>query len=149
MYHTQPLQRLEAYVTTGLMEVPPAPTGKENSEPLEDLPSLSGVTLPTWYKSLWQVLQNQWKNITAAAKSSGKAANAAPEAISAIATGIVECCTAFNSIVAVVKHHDRRAVVLNAAAKGGGVFIEGVLRVMPFWKEVFHDQRQPVIESVS
>lgn len=148
VYSTQPLQKVEAYVSTGLMELSPAPTGKENSEPLEDLPSLSGVTIGTWYKCLWDVLQNQWKNVTAAAKSSGKTANAAPEAAAAIATGISECCAAFNSVVAVVKLHDRRAVVLNAAAKGGGVFIEGVLRVMPFWKEVFPEHRTAVIDSV-
>lgn len=148
VYSTEPLQKVEEYVKDGLMAVAGVPTGKINSEPLEDLPSLSGVTIGTWYKCLWDVLQNQWKEISAAAKSYSKAADAAPEASAAIAAGVTACCTAFNSVVTVVKYHERRSVLLNAAAKGGGVFIEGVLRVVPFWKEVFADQREHVIESV-
>lgn len=148
MYATEPLQKVEEYVKDGLLAVAGVPTGKINSEPLEDLPSLSGVTIGTWYKCLWEVLQTQWKEISAAAKSSSKAANAAPEASAAIAAGVTACCTAFNSVVTVVKYHERRSVLLNAAAKGGGVFIEGVLRVVPFWKEIFADQREHVIESV-
>jgi len=148
IYSTEPLQKVEEYVKDGLLAVAGAPTGKINSEPLEDLPSLSGVTIGTWYKCLWEILQNQWKDISAAAKSSSKAVNAAPEASAAIAAGVTACCTAFNSVVSVVKYHERRSVLLNAAAKGGGIFIEGVLRVVPFWKEVFAQQREQVIESV-
>jgi Fanconi anemia group D2 protein len=148
IYSTEPLRKVEEYINEGLAEVDGAPTGKINSEPLEDLPSLSGVTIGIWYKCLWEVLQTQWKEISAAAKSSSKAANAAPGAAVAIAAGVSACCAAFNSVVNVVKLHERRSLLLNAAAKGGGIFIEGVLRVLPFWKEVFDDHKEQVIESV-
>ena len=148
VYSTAPLDQITDYVTRGLLEVTSVPTGKENSEPLEDWPSLSGTTLGTWYKCLWDALQNRWKDVSAAAKSSAKAANAAPEAVSTIAQGVSGCCALFNDMVVVVKQHERRSVVLNAAAKGGAVFLEGVLRVLPFWKEVISDHREAVIDAV-
>lgn len=147
-YATDPIAQLSEFLHEVVSEVTTAPSGKSNAEPLADWPSMSGMTLITWYKALWDALLARWTEVVDSAAAIGKAPDAAPDAAAAIFAAVGACCEAFSDIVQVVRVQDRRPMLHIPAAKGAAVFLAGVKRVMPFWGAMFQENQEGIMVSV-
>ena len=173
-YAADPLAEIQSFANDAFTRIVTIPTGKDNARPLDDLPSMSGLTLGTWYKTLWDIVQVRWKYVSTAAKSCRSVGvgvddntggrrmkkvvpallptqhhNTTNEATDSIIKESLACCATFNHLVSLISMHARRTVILNTAAKEGAIFLEGVLRsTLSFWRDAFPTHTDPVIECI-
>lgn len=146
-----PMAVVSKYVSENMACVTPVPTGKDNSVPLPELPSMSGITLPVWYKAAWAALLHHWSSVSVAAVSAGKDsmdAEACHAVTGTILEGVRACCVVFSELVEIIQMQEKRSILQSSAVKGACTFLEGVHRVMVFWGREFTEHKEMVISTV-
>ncbi|KAL4858754.1 Fanconi anemia group D2 protein [Chlorella vulgaris] len=139
-----PAAQILELATGHLSQVTKCIKGEEALKGLEHYPSLSGTTLPLWYRVCMEQLQVAWKAVAAGARDAEKHAATMQddEALAPILQHMQACAAAFAALLKVVKEQPDRAAIHVQAVKSGGEFLDTFEKTRGFWAKLVGRQQE-------